>query len=84
MKKKLTMMILLTAITASLIAGCGTKGSGNGNSASQTTGKEDAEDASEFTGILDEVCRNRRFRQLLRIYLRKRKAGGLRQGQGWR
>ena len=55
MKKKLTMMILLTAITASLIAGCGTKGSGNGNSASQTTGKEDAEDASEFTGTLDEI-----------------------------
>ena len=48
-------MILLTAITASLIAGCGTKGSGNGNSASQTTGKEDAEDVSEFTGTLDEV-----------------------------
>ena len=46
MKKKLTMMILLTAITASLIAGCGTKGSGNGNSASQTTGKEDAEVAA--------------------------------------
>ena len=43
MKKKLTMMILLTAITASLIAGCG------------TNGKEDAEDASEFTGTLDEV-----------------------------
>ena len=55
MKKKLTMMILFTAITASLIAGCGTKGTGNGNSASQTTGKEDAEDASEFTGTLDEV-----------------------------
>lgn len=49
------MMILFTAITASLIAGCGTKGSGNGNSASQTTGKEDAEDASELTGTLDEV-----------------------------
>ena len=55
MKKKLTMMILFTAITASLIAGCGTKGSGNGNSTSQTTGKEDAEDASELTGTLDEV-----------------------------
>ena len=49
------MMILFTAITASLIAGCGTKGAGNGNSASQTTGKEDAEDASELTGTLDEV-----------------------------
>ena len=55
MKKKLTMMILFTAITASLIAGCGTKGSGNGNSASQSTGQEDAEDASEFTGTISEV-----------------------------
>ena len=49
------MMILFTAITASLIAGCGTKGSGNGNSTSQTTEKEDAEDASEFTGTISEV-----------------------------
>ena len=55
MKKRFAMLMLLTAMTASMITGCGTKNSGDSGQNSQTTQEASgSEETASFTGTLDE------------------------------
>ena len=55
MKKRFAMLMLLTAMTASMITGCGTKNSGDSGQNSQTAQENSgSEETASFTGTLDE------------------------------